>query len=201
MLICPHFFFVLLKNTLTLAKYIFLPLLRFSLACVESHKQPAVPLCSSLSPLSRTPLACLLRLPTLTRLSLPLRLPLYQHPTLDAFWKMYHHECLRSFHSSLAPTLLDLTHVGVQFPVYEYMKGKFAGGVALGKQREDRKTSFGRILLASCLSKFCASSATYPHEVLRTRLQTQRILNDATAAVAGSDHAPLPRRKFGTRGL
>ncbi|CCX04874.1 putative mitochondrial carrier protein [Pyronema domesticum] len=106
--------------------------------------------------------------------------------TLDAFRKMYRHEGLRSFYSGLAPALLGLTHVGVQFPIYEYLKSKFTGGVALGKQGEDGKTNFGGILLASCLSKICASSATYPHEVLRTRLQTQRILNDATATAAGS---------------
>jgi hypothetical protein len=42
--ICLDFFFVLLTNKLTLAKDVFLPFLRFCLACVEPHKQPVVAL-------------------------------------------------------------------------------------------------------------------------------------------------------------
>jgi solute carrier family 25 folate transporter 32 len=103
--------------------------------------------------------------------------PFYYYNTWDAARKMYMHEGIRSFYSGLAPALLGLTHVGVQFPIYEYLKRRFTGGVELGKQDESGETNSGRILLASSISKFCASAATYPHEVLRTRLQTQRILN------------------------
>jgi solute carrier family 25 folate transporter 32 len=35
--------------------------------------------------------------------------------------------------------------------------------------------SFKRILLCSAIAKMTASIATYPHEVIRTRLQTQRL--------------------------
>ncbi|KAI5785745.1 mitochondrial carrier domain-containing protein [Pyronema domesticum] len=109
---------------------------------------------------------------------------------------MYNDEGLRSFYSSLTPALLGLTHIGVPFPVYEYLKGKFTG-VALGKQGKDGKTNFGGILLAGCLSKICASSATYPHEFLRMRVQTQRILNDATsAAAAGSGSATSTQVRY-----
>lgn len=125
--------------------------------------------------------------------------PYHYANTLDAARKMYRHEGLRAFYSGLAPALLGLTHVGVQFPVYEYLKGVFTGGVALGRQGHDGKTNLAGILAASCLSKICASSATYPHEVLRTRLQTQRILADkpgqpASAAAAATAAAkPFPR--------
>lgn len=89
--------------------------------------------------------------------------------------KMYMHEGIRSFYSGLAPALLGLTHVAVQFPLYEQFKKMFTGGGGLGKQ--GKGSDFWGILAASCLSKICASSATYPHEVIRTRLQTQRIEN------------------------
>ncbi|TGZ80356.1 mitochondrial carrier [Ascodesmis nigricans] len=102
--------------------------------------------------------------------------PYHYTSTLDAFKKMYLHEGLGSFYSGLVPALLGLTHVAVQFPLYEYFKSVFTGGIELGKQGEGGRTHFGGILAASCLSKICASSATYPHEVLRTRLQTQRIM-------------------------
>jgi solute carrier family 25 folate transporter 32 len=103
--------------------------------------------------------------------------PYHYRSTIDAARKMYTHEGLRSFYSGLAPALLGLTHVGVQFPAYEFLKGKFTGGIELGKQGADGSSHWGGILAASVLSKVCATSATYPHEVLRTRLQTQRILN------------------------
>jgi solute carrier family 25 folate transporter 32 len=94
--------------------------------------------------------------------------------TLDAARKMYTSEGLISFYSGLTPALLGLTHVAVQFPTYEYLKTRFTGQ-GMGESNEEDNTShvFG-ILGASILSKILASTATYPHEVIRTRLQTQR---------------------------
>lgn len=106
-----------------------------------------------------------------------IKIPYNYAGTLDAMRTMYMHEGIRSFYSGLAPALLGLTHVAVQFPLYEQFKKMFTGGVELGKQGKSGKSDFWGILAASCLSKICASSATYPHEVVRTRLQTQRIEN------------------------
>ena len=70
--------------------------------------------------------------------------------------------------------MLGLAHVAVQFPLYEYFKIKFTG-LGMGEQDENaHKTHFWGISMATFLSKVCASTATYPHEVLRTRLQTQQ---------------------------
>ncbi|KAH0536079.1 hypothetical protein FGG08_007006 [Glutinoglossum americanum] len=93
--------------------------------------------------------------------------------TLDAARKMYHNEGILSFYSGLAPALLGLTHVAVQFPLYERFKRYFTGA-GLGKRKEGEKLQPLGVIAASCLSKICASSATYPHEVIRTRLQTQQ---------------------------
>lgn len=102
--------------------------------------------------------------------------PYHYRSTFDAAKKMYLHEGIRSFYSGIGPALLGLTHVAVQFPLYEFLKSSFTGGAGLGQSSNTNNSNFVSILAASVLSKMAASSATYPHEVLRTRMQTQRIL-------------------------
>lgn len=104
------------------------------------------------------------------------QVPWHYRSTLDAARKMYTSEGILSFYSGLTPALLGLSHVAVQFPAYEYLKTKFTGqGMGAAPVDGDKARShwFG-VLSASILSKIMASSATYPHEVIRTRLQTQR---------------------------
>lgn len=101
--------------------------------------------------------------------------PWHYSSTLDAARKMYTSEGILSFYSGLTPALLGLTHVAVQFPAYEFLKTQFTGqgmGAAVGG--ENSSSHWMGVLTASILSKILASSATYPHEVIRTRLQTQR---------------------------
>jgi len=88
---------------------------------------------------------------------------------------MYRAEGLRVFYSGLGPALLGLSHVAIQFPMYEFLKLRFTG-LEMGQNIEESSSShyFLGISLATFLSKVCATSATYPHEVLRTRLQTQQ---------------------------
>src|SRR5690242_2393314 len=102
------------------------------------------------------------------------RPPWHYKNTFDAFRKMYATEGVRSFYSGLSPALLGLTHVAIQFPLYEYLKMKFTG-LEMGQigERSEEVHWFG-IMAATVLSKVCATTATYPHEVLRTRLQTQQ---------------------------
>jgi solute carrier family 25 (mitochondrial folate transporter), member 32 len=83
----------------------------------------------------------------------------------------------RTFYSGLLPSLIGVSHVVVQFPALEYLKHvltppdwpphdphSHANGPALPMHR---------LIIAIILSKALASGATYPHEVLRTRLQNQ----------------------------
>ena len=101
--------------------------------------------------------------------------PWHYKSTFDAARKMYTTEGILSFYSGLTPALLGLTHVAVQFPAYEYLKTKFTGqGMGGAGSDQNSKPSFMGTFAASGLSKIFASSATYPHEVIRTRLQTQR---------------------------
>lgn len=87
---------------------------------------------------------------------------------------MYAKEGIISFYSGLAPALLGLSHVAIQFPLYEFLKMKFTG-LEMGQMSADTEdVHWLSIALATVLSKATATSATYPHEVLRTRLQTQQ---------------------------
>ena len=109
-----------------------------------------------------------------SRASVDARTPWFYRNTLDAARKMWRDEGLRAFYSGLGPALLGLTHVAIQFPLYEFLKLRFTG-LAMGENAPmDNDSHWLGILAATFLSKVCATSATYPHEVLRTRLQTQQ---------------------------
>ena len=71
-----------------------------------------------------------------------------------------------ALYKGLGASLLGLTHVALQFPAYEYMKEQLRDSSLV-------KSPFD-IILASAGSKVVASSVTYPHEVIRARLQVQR---------------------------
>lgn len=97
----------------------------------------------------------------------------HYHSTLDAVHKMYMAEGIGAFYSGLRASFLGLSHVAVQFPAYEYLKRKFTGK-GMGVPGNGSPVDLLGIISASVLSKVVASSASYPHEVVRTRLQTQR---------------------------
>ncbi|KAF9005394.1 mitochondrial NAD transporter [Cyathus striatus] len=90
----------------------------------------------------------------------------YRH-TLDAALTIYRTEGIKAFYRGLLPSLLGILHVAVQFPLYEELKVWSHG------DSDDPITS-KEILLCTAVSKMVASVATYPHEVIRTRLQTLR---------------------------
>ncbi|ODV90484.1 hypothetical protein CANCADRAFT_12151, partial [Tortispora caseinolytica NRRL Y-17796] len=90
--------------------------------------------------------------------------------TLDAFRTMYRQEGLKAFYSGIGPALFGLTHVALQFPLYEVLK------TVLGADEAHREEStvtkyMGKVMVASSLSKMGASLVTYPHEVVRTSMQ------------------------------
>ncbi|RAL16483.1 putative mitochondrial carrier protein [Aspergillus homomorphus CBS 101889] len=108
------------------------------------------------------------------------RAPWQYKSTWDAARKMYRSEGIRSFYSGLTPALLGLTHVAIQFPLYEYLKMAFTG-YGIGEHPDSGSSHWFGITAATFLSKVCASTVTYPHEVLRTRLQTQQRTSPASS--------------------
>lgn len=70
------------------------------------------------------------------------------------------------FWRGMSANLLGLSHVAIQFPVYERLKRTLRGD----KPRE----SVVDLLLATSLSKMSASLVSYPHEVIRSRMMDAR---------------------------
>lgn len=109
----------------------------------------------------------------------------YKH-TIDAALTIYRTEGLPAFYRGLLPSLLGITHVAVQFPLYEQLKiwaRKYSCLyqciqtsflIAVAEDGREEPLPSRVILLCSAVAKMTASIATYPHEVVRTRLQTQR---------------------------
>lgn len=121
------------------------------------------------------------------------RTPWHYHNTVDAARKMYRSEGLGAFYSGLAPALLGLTHVAIQFPLYEYFKQRITG-LEMGENSEegsDFSWQMAGVLVSTVISKGCATIATYPHEVLRTRLQTQQrhFSPEGNNGVSGTHHS------------
>ena len=107
----------------------------------------------------------------------------YRH-TLDAAITIFRSEGLSAFYRGLLPSLLGIFHVAVQFPLYEQLKvwaRKPCFPFCLRRtydpsevQGSSEPLSSRKILMCSAVAKMTASVATYPHEVIRTRLQTER---------------------------
>lgn len=127
----------------------------------------------------------------------------YRH-TLDAIVRIYKSEGLPTFYRGMLPSLIGVSHIAVQFPLYEQLKVYYRASsflprapsfhepsltplVSLSGPKDNSDIPSSTILFCSSTSKMIASVATYPHEVLRTRLQIQKHAVD-TGTTAGDPH-------------
>ena len=121
----------------------------------------------------------------------------------DAARKMLRHEGVGSFYKGLSASLLGCSHVAVQFPVYEELRAQLrarrlmasanahesGGGGSSSTHADAEELSTVEILIASTTSKLVASTATYPHEVVRTRLQDQQTVSNRGCSAAAMSSA------------
>jgi hypothetical protein len=100
--------------------------------------------------------------------------------TGDALLRIAREEGLAGLYSGLGPSLLGVMHVVIQFPLYEELKRRLgaaaaarraaAPGGAAATDAHGGELGMGGLVAASAASKMVASTATYPHEVVRARM-------------------------------
>ena len=98
--------------------------------------------------------------------------PFKYRGTLHALWSILRHEGIAGAYSGLSPSLVGVSHIAIQVPLYEEFK-RFAvsrracqGGCQGGKM----EATSAEIVMSSSMAKMIASSVTYPHEVIRSHM-------------------------------
>jgi solute carrier family 25 folate transporter 32 len=81
------------------------------------------------------------------------------------------------FWRGMTASLMGLSHVAVQFPLYEALKER-----ARLQSNSSQETPL-EILMSSGVSKMCASLLTYPHEVVRSRMMDARSAETLTGTL------------------
>lgn len=94
----------------------------------------------------------------------------YYRGMVDGLVKIYRTEGFRGLYSGFVPGMLGVSHGALQFMTYEEMKNSY------NQRRKlpiDTKLTTLEYLTFAAISKLIAAAATYPYQVVRTRLQDQ----------------------------
>jgi len=110
-----------------------------------------------------------------------------EYPTISSALQKIWRQGPRGFMSGAGASLLGVSHVMIQFPIYEYLK------MAVGEKPD----SLSSIAFASVASKLAAQGATYPLDVIRTHLQA----NGGTGFRAGVSTSSSIWKTAGVKGF
>lgn len=101
---------------------------------------------------------------------------------------IYTKEGVRAFYKGLTASFLGLPHVAIQFPLYEHFKAR-ARDRQSQSSHTDSTLSPVDIIVSSIMAKVIAISVTYPHEVIRIRMQDSRA-SCIPGQMTASNHSP-----------
>ena len=90
--------------------------------------------------------------------------------TLDAIRRITREEGISGLYSGLGPSLFGVMHVVIQFPLYESLKKELSNRRKASDPNSDGELTLPELVFTSAASKMVASTATYPHEVVRSRM-------------------------------
>ena len=102
--------------------------------------------------------------------------------TTDMMRKIYNKEGFFAFYRGLGASFLGLSHVAIQFPLYEYLKKKARDN------NDNHKEDVFDLISASISAKLVACLLTYPHEVIRSRLQDYKSPKGVISLARGMIH-------------
>jgi len=92
---------------------------------------------------------------------------------VDCLRKTYRNEGLHGLYRGMGASYLGLTETALQFVLYENLKNRLINFKKNNKY-DNKGLSILEYLGVSSFAKLLASLATYPHEVIRTRLREQK---------------------------
>lgn len=132
----------------------------------------------------------------------------------DALATIVREEGVLSLYKGSIPALLLVSHGAVQFVVYEWLKAEFpkiehrflSTQRPAGPQQQQEafnsasQLTSGHFLVMGAVAKVVASIATYPFQVIKTRLQ-QRRLNAPSDTVDATSTTGPPEKKIGSSSL
>lgn len=110
------------------------------------------------------------RLQTQYKQAMPLQRELMYQGFVDCFIKIAKKEGVQGLYRGLLPSLFLVSHGAIQFAVYEELKA-IAQNMGSDNMRRKGHLTPAEITACGALSKLAASVATYPSQVVRSRLQ------------------------------